>query len=614
LHVQESKHSAEANPKPFWYTCMSATPRCLSDSSLHLEGKDLAKLSSKLQAHKAAKIVDTSDKGKLDSILSIIEQHKPQWSRLIIYVEKPADAVRLCSRLQKKYDVRVLTGTMRGLEKRQVSSSLSAFQPHAAPTEPRSVLVCTSAGEVGLNISSDLMITELTFADRLAQRVGRLNRWGEHKKTFVYIVRPVKEKKKDGEQDKYPAAIEATIAYLKSLTSADGWMQMTTNALYTNPIPTEAFSPERPSLSLNEAMIAQLANTSAVSVPVDNFIRGVNVEYNVNLVVRKKEETDALLRMSEDEIQEYVAAVPVQNDEVAKDTAENLKKILSGRGEMLFVSATGEARRIDFGKDHLDLYKLVAGTLYIPEEFNLIDTRGMFSSEGGGRGDIFADVQDKYRRFVRINNGFLCLDTGETIEAETMKELVKAIKAPVGFKPKALFVAESLVYIKLVESKRTVKMTLDTHKDKARETAQEMLRVLSLPMYDSVLNSAVHHDDGKAHWLWQLASRGTRANGELLAKVGYFNDPLLLGGMRHELVSVLNNPELNDLEKWLILSHHGRCRPFFEDKAYDPDRREESAEVNARLPALLEQLTMQYGYWGLAYLEALVRAIDINSE
>ena len=621
LQEQESKRSAQANPKPFWFTCMTATPRCLSNSSLSLDVGDLAELSSKLQAHKAARIADTTDKEKLDSILGIIEQHQPQWNRLIIYVEKPADAARLCNRLQKKYDVSMLTGTMRGLEKHRVISGLSAFQPRAAQTEPRaaqterrSVLVCTSAGEVGLNISSDLMITELTFADLLAQRVGRLNRWAEHKQAFVYIVRSIKEKKNGEEQNNYQAAIEATVAYLKSLPSADGWTDVATNALYTNPIPTEAFSPERPSLSLNEAMIAQLANTTAVSVPVDNFMRGANVEYNVNLVVRKKQETDALLRMSDDEIQEYVAAVPVQNDEVAKDTAANLERTLSERGQMLFVSATGEARHIDFGKDDLDLYKLAAGTLYIPEEFNLIDTRGMFSSEGGGKGDIFSDVQNKYRRFVRINAGFLCLDTGGTIEADTVKDLVKAIEAPVGFKPKALFAAESLVYIKLVESKRSVKMTLDAHRDKAREMAQEMLRVLPLPMCESVLNSAFRHDDGKAHWLWQLASRGSGATGEVLAKVGYFNDPLLLGGMRHELVSVLNNPELNNLEKWLILSHHGRCRPFFEEKAYDPDRREESAEVNAKLPAMLEQLNMQYGYWGLAYLEALVRAIDINSE
>src|SRR5437870_886235 len=114
--------------------------------------------------------------------------------------------------------------------------------PRAAQTERRSVLVCTSAGEVGLNISSDLMITELTFADRLAQRVGRLNRWAEHKQAFVYIVRSIKEKKNGEEQNNYQAAIEATVAYLKSLPSPDGWIDLATNALYTNPIPTEAFT------------------------------------------------------------------------------------------------------------------------------------------------------------------------------------------------------------------------------------------------------------------------------------------------------------------------------------------------------------------------------------
>jgi hypothetical protein len=458
------------------------------------------------------------------------------------------------------------------------------------------------------------MITELTFADRLAQRFGRLNRWAEHKQAFGYIVRPSKEKKNDEDQRDYQTAIEATIAYLKSLPAENGWIDVSTHALYANPIPAEAFGTERPSLSLNESTIALLANTSAVSVPVDNFIRGSSIDYNINLVVRKQQETDALLRMSYDECQDYVAAVPVQNDELAKDTAWNLKKILSGRGKMFFVSATGETSHIDFGSKELDLYKLALGTLYIPEDLNLIDEWGMFSAEGGGKGDIFADLQNKYRRFVRIDTGFLCLDTGQTIQGDAVKDLVKAIEAPAGLKIKVIFEAAGLIYIKLIETNLSLTMTLEAHSAKAKEAAKELLSVLPLPMRDSVLRSAFHHDDGKAHWLWQLASRGSSIFGKVLAKVSRFNDPSLLAGMRHELVSVLNNPELKDLEKWLIVSHHGRCRPLFEEKAYDPDRLRESAELNAKLPAMLDRLTIQYGYWGLPYLEALIRAIDINSE
>jgi CRISPR-associated endonuclease/helicase Cas3 len=609
LQKQELKRSSEANPKPFAYTCMTATPRSLLDSSLHLGEEDLHQLSPKLKAHKAVKLTEVPDKEKLDSILRIIEQQSG-WSRLIVYVEKPADAARLCNRLQKNYDVKLLTGTMRGLEKSRVVGNLSEFH-QGATREGQHVLICTSAGEVGLNISCDFMITELTFAERLAQRFGRLNRWAEDKQSFGYILRFVKDRKKEEKEDDYQVAIEATISYLKSLPTQDGWMDLSTYTLYTNPIPAGAFGPEKPSLSLNEAMIAHLANTSAVSVPVDHFIRGSSFEYNVNIVVRKKQETDALLRMTYDELQEYVAAVAVWNDELLKDTATNLKKALSERGEMLFVSAGGEARRVDF--DTVDPYKLAAGTLYISENLNLVNKQGMFDEHGGGEGDIFAQVQSNYRRFVRTEEGFLCLDTGETVEADTTRELVKTLGTADGLKFKVIFDVEGLVYAKQVESRRNVKMTLAAHTAKAQHVAEELLTILPLPMRGSVASAAHHHDDGKAHWLWQLASRGS-SDGEPLAKVGYFDNPSMLEGMRHELVSVLCTAGLDDLAGWLILSHHGRCRPFFQQKSYDPDRPEQSAELNAKLPAVLEKLNEKFGYWGLAYLEALVRAIDINSE
>jgi CRISPR-associated endonuclease/helicase Cas3 len=130
---------------------------------------------------------------------------------------------------------------------------------------------------------------------------------------------------------------------------------------------------------------------------------------------------------------------------------------------------------------------------------------------------------------------------------------------------------------------------------------------------NAVISAAAEHDTGKKHPLWQLGFTGTTA-GEPLAKNYTFVNPLLLNGLRHELVSALYNPELSPLDKLLVLSHHGRCRPFFPEKAYDPDALTESAELNATLPTLLWEMNEQHGVWGLAWLEAVIRAIDINAE
>jgi hypothetical protein len=73
---------------------------------------------------------------------------------------------------------------------------------------------------------------------------------------------------------------------------------------------------------LNEAILAQLTNTSVQhNIPVEDYIRGVNVEYHVNLVIRKKQELDALVNLDEEDLQSYVAAVPVMTGEIFKEPA-----------------------------------------------------------------------------------------------------------------------------------------------------------------------------------------------------------------------------------------------------------------------------------------------------
>jgi hypothetical protein len=49
-------------------------------------------------------------------------------------------------------------------------------------------------------------------------------------------------------------------------------------------------------------------------------------------------------------------------------------------------------------------------------------------------------------------------------------------------------------------------------------------------------------------------------------------------------------------------------------KAYDPDRLSESETLNMLLPTWLDELHESYGVWGLAYLESVVKACDINAE
>ncbi len=102
-------------------------------------------------------------------------------------------------------------------------------------------------------------------------------------------------------------------------------------------------------------------------------------------------------------------------------------------------------------------------------------------------------------------------------------------------------------------------------------------------------------------------------------------------GFRHELLSLLfaekaDLPvETRELTRHLIASHHGRCRPFApvapdiapEDVQFGPITiaREERLkrlphELGSGIPDRFWALTRLYGWWGLAYLEALFRLSD----
>ena len=97
--------------------------------------------------------------------------------------------------------VATLTGTLRGLERdvltgarndegneslQELAEVFARFLPSRngeTKDETRNAetvyLVCTSAGEVGVNISADHLICDLTTFESMAQRFGRVNRFGE---------------------------------------------------------------------------------------------------------------------------------------------------------------------------------------------------------------------------------------------------------------------------------------------------------------------------------------------------------------------------------------------------------------------------------------------------
>ena len=164
---------------------------------------------------------------------------------------------------------------------------------------------------------------------------------------------------------------------------------------------------------------------------------------------------------------------------------------------------------------------------------------------------------------------------------------------------------------------------------------------------DAVARAGLLHDVGKVDPRFQSLLRGGARwwDGEPLAKSGQMSKGRTIAGGseeagypkggRHELLSVRlaesaqtllpHDTDLRDLVLHMIASHHGHCRPFAPVVYDEMDVNSEYGWDGERMqwcgPTDLERLdsgvadrywslVRRYGWWGLAWLEALLRLAD----
>lgn len=152
--------------------------------------------------------------------------------------------------------------------------------------------------------------------------------------------------------------------------------------------------------------------------------------------------------------------------------------------------------------------------------------------------------------------------------------------------------------------------------DRARTLAKAI--GLSGSYVDMLAAAARLHDEGKRHRLWQLAANAPRGE-KIYAKTDRRMNIRLLDGYRHEFGS-LPYAEKNQLFRslpddllnlalHLVAAHHGWARPIIPTNGCDapPSVLEKRAcDVALRFA----RLQKQWGPWGLAWWEALLRAAD----
>ena len=161
---------------------------------------------------------------------------------------------------------------------------------------------------------------------------------------------------------------------------------------------------------------------------------------------------------------------------------------------------------------------------------------------------------------------------------------------------------------------------LRDHAEQVAAAACEMAERLGLPNVEaSALERAARlHDDGKAARRWQDAMNAPEAD-RPYAKTRGGGDLGRLEGYRHEFGSLLMAQqealpdESRDLILHLISAHHGYSRPLISTEGCE-DAPPSVLEATAGEAALrFARLQKQYGIWGLAWLEAILRAADASA-
>jgi CRISPR-associated endonuclease/helicase Cas3 len=642
---------------------LTATSRAAANDKTSLfSGKDLKHPVAKkrVKAKKWIKFHVVDDEKKIaDKIIEIAGKYKDSGQAILIFLRR-IDHVNYVVKALRKIvpkSVETLTGTLRGQERDDLARENHVFarfmrSPEAKPQEGTVYLVCTSAGEVGVNISADHLVCDLTPFDSMMQRFGRVNRFGEGDACIDIIYSSIaitKLKQKESSLTPFEQACAQTRLLLKRLPK-NGAKRFDASPAALMKIPDEdkqaAFTPEPIILPTSDILFDAWALTSVRQKlpgrpPVADWLHGVEEwEQPVTYVAWREEVeiiTDHLVANypPEDLLEDY----PLKPHEFLRDQTkrvfEELEKIATRCPEMpgWVISPEGNievfsslARLVEKYGQKKNATGLADHTVLLPPKGGGLKN-GMLdgtSEVDDGKFDIADEWSDGLRR--RLWDDHECpkdmrlirtIDIKCDVDDESEDETFEQRYWYWHVQPRS---ADD-------DGSRTarIKQDLSGHLRLAEDFAKRIVAKLGLAKLEStaVVLASGGHDYGKDRMIWQRSIGNHHYPEQTLAKSGARMRPVDLTGYRHEFGSMIDMSkrpefrelpsEVQDLVLHLIAAHHGRARPHFpEHEAFDHDQPEEVSSAIAReVPRRFARLQRKYGRWGLAYLESLVRAADI---
>lgn len=659
----EQRRGRTPDFRPLRVMELTATSRASSQSAFGISDDDLKDetVKQRMRAKKGLAFHEVPEEKKIaDTVADLALARKDSGQAILIFLSSLDGVKRVEERLRKaRQDPQLLTGTVRGYERDRLPDNpiFVRFLPESSRSPgvtPRDTvyLVCTSAGEVGVNLSGDQMVCDLTTFESMAQRLGRVNRFGAGD-ALIDVVHPKQLDTKDKPRE---AARERTLTLLQRLPlREDGRYNASPEALASLPMVDrlEAFSPQPITLPTSDILWDAWALTS-IREPlpgrpvVEPYLHGIAEWEPPESYVAWRHEigivAGALLNQytPEDLLEDY----PLKPHELLRDRTDRVFKHLEqlakehadkpvwlmAADDSIQVMTLGEL--VKLGREELNW-----ATVLLPPSAGGLTKAGMLGTSEPAE---YLDVADEWRdeqgrRRIRLwddelgpkdvkSMRLVCtIDTRPEVQIEETDEEIEGRRFWEWYvRPRSAEDGNG--------SSAPKEQLLAPHLcDAERVAAAFVDKLLADPGLQAAVRLAARwHDLGKRRTLWQRNMGNIGYPDKVIAKTGHNKPPKEWIDYRHEFGSLLDlrdktqafrtefeaqPDDVRELILHLIAAHHGRGRPYFpSNEVFDPEPKGTSVrEIAAEIPRRFARLQQKYGRWGLAWLESLVRAADAEA-
>jgi len=558
---------------PWHVLTMTATPLGSAADVLALSDEDKAHplLNRRLSATKAARLVN----GKIASLVSEAVRLRDGGAGVVGVVVNTVDAARAVhGELAAKGDCMLIIGRARPIERDLLAREIMLRAGTGTRAKGRKPIfvVATQTIEVGLDLDFDAMVSELAPVSALCQRFGRLDRLGEMGASHASIVKI--------SAAKWPyqkGLLDAAWEWLEARAEKSGKLGNVADM----GIASQGDAPAEPVLRSVVLGLPDLALMfdPAVDIDITPYLHGEKRSTEAFVVWRS-----ALDTLPADAWAEAVDAAPPTGLELMPIPLHTLKRWLSGiesSASDLESTPEPEESKQEFMQRKVSVEVLRwdgdAAELVSVAALRTSDIIVLPASQGGC-------------------DRFGWHPASKAVVRDLYEEGLAVLPSWSGSNERTRWA------IGLAEHMRGV-----------GEAAARFAAACGLPkdMIDKLDEAGRLHDLGKNDPRFQLMLGAF--DGKLLAKSGSHEVAVarklagLPRGWRHELASVAQRIDIDPLVRYLVGSHHGRGRPWM---PVTPDPKLWHKAQAADWPALAAQMQERYGYWGLCYLEAILRLAD----